>query len=240
MEQAVGHHSGREPGVHTYIFAGTASGDHRMKSARGGGGGGGGLASPSGWVSGILKSGCSARSLMGEEPERVLVICRSNAGRSQIAQAFLRRYVSPSAVRSAGVNVRAEERDGYLLRKDIVDGGLPYALDLSGSRRGQLRAEDLGWADQVIVVMPSEELERLKTAALEGGKNKNGRPGDVDAAGLADWALEHKERVSYWPIKDIRAGEEGESRTPEKVAETYAEIDQLARGWVQERKRQKE
>jgi protein-tyrosine-phosphatase len=190
-------------------------------------------------LSGILKSGSSARSLV-EEPERVLVICRSNAGRSQIAQAFLRRYGSPSAVRSAGVNVRSEERDGYLLRKDIVDGGLPYALDLSGSRRGQLRQEDLEWADQVIVVMPSEELEGLKAATLEGGKKKNGRPGDVDAAGLADWALGHKGRVSYWPVKDIRAGEQGEARTPEKVAETYAEIDRLARGWVQGRRRQKE
>jgi protein-tyrosine-phosphatase len=198
------------------------------------------VAGPSGYQEGILKSGGENTCPLMEEPERVLVICRSNAGRSQIAQAFLRRYVPHSAVRSAGVNVRSEERDAYLLRKDIVDGGLPYALDLSGSRRGQLRLEDLGWADQVIVVMPSEELERLKTATLEGGKKRNGRPGDVDAAGLAEWAMEHKEKVSYWPVKDIRAGEEAEPRTPEKVAETYAEIDKLARGWVQERRRQNE
>jgi protein-tyrosine-phosphatase len=186
-----------------------------------------------------LKSGRSTCPLV-EEPEKVLVICRSNAGRSQIAQAFLRRYASPNAVRSAGVNVRSEERDGYLLRKDIVDGGLPYALDLSGSRRGQLRQEDLEWADQVIVVMPSEELEALKAATLERGRRGNWRTGDVDAVGLAEWTQEHKGRVSFWPVKDIRAGEEGEPRTPEKVAGTYAEIDELARGWVQQRRRRNE
>jgi protein-tyrosine-phosphatase len=186
-----------------------------------------------------LKSAIAKPVFLMEEPERVLVICRSNAGRSQIAQAFLRRYRRPSAVRSAGVNVRSEGRDGYLLRQDIVDGGLPYSLDLSGSRRGQLRRDDLEWADHVIVVMPRDELEGLRSEQRRGGRGERTRPGDVDASDLLDWALVNKDKVSYWPVKDIRAGEAGEQRTPEKVAETFAEIDQLARGWVQERRRRR-
>jgi protein-tyrosine-phosphatase len=162
--------------------------------------------------------------------EKILVVCRSNAGRSQIAQAFLSRYYRPSAVRSAGTNVRIEERDGYLLRQDIVDGGVSYGLDLSGNRRGQLRQEDLDWADHVIVVMPFEELEGLKSQ-----QGKNLKSHDVDAVDLTEWALERGSKVSFWPVKDIRASE-AERRTPEQVSETYAEINRLALDWIQKRR----
>jgi protein-tyrosine-phosphatase len=158
--------------------------------------------------------------------DKILVVCRSNAGRSQIAQAFLRKYHHSAAIRSAGTNVRVEERDGYLLRQDIVDGGLSYGLDLAGSRRGQLREEDLDWADHVIVVMPLEELQALKS---QQARNLKGH--DVDAAHLADWSLKHESKVSFWPVADIRAAE-AEKRTPQQVAEAYAEINRLALDWI--------
>ena len=159
--------------------------------------------------------------------ERILVICRSNAGRSQIAQAFLKTYHRPSAVRSAGTNVREEERQGYLLRQDIVDGGVPYGFDISGNRRGQLKEEDLDWADHVVVTMPREELGALGSRRLAD----NLSPGDVDAARLVDWTVENEGKVTFFPVGDIRAGE-AETRSPEQVAGTYAEIDRLVKGWV--------
>jgi protein-tyrosine-phosphatase len=162
--------------------------------------------------------------------ENILVVCRSNAGRSQIAQAFLRKFYHSGSIRSAGTNVRVEERDGYLLKQDIVDGGLSYGLDLAGNRRGQLREEDLDWADHVIVVMPLEELQGLKS---QQARNLKGH--DVDAVHLADWSLKHESKVSFWPVKDIRAAE-AEQRTPEEVAETYAEINRRALDWIQKKK----
>jgi len=163
--------------------------------------------------------------------EKILVVCRSNAGRSQMAQALLRRHLRASAVRSAGTDVRAEGRDGCLLRQDIVDGGLPYDVDVSGNRRGQLMQDDLDWADHVIVTMPPEELEQLRSLPRE----EDPRPGDVDARRLADWLSEHGSKAEFWRVKDIRAGGAGH-RSPEQIAETYAEIDGLARGWVQKRR----
>jgi protein-tyrosine-phosphatase len=163
--------------------------------------------------------------------EKILVVCRSNAARSQIAQAFLKRYLPRTAVRSAGTDVRAEGhkgKNGWLLRQDIVDGGLPHGLDLSGNRRGQLMQEDLQWANHVIILMSREGLEDLEPARASGRLEKE----DVDARDLLKWANEYNSSVSYLDVKDIRE-EEGKKRTIEEVAETYVRIDRCVKDWIQ-------
>ena len=76
----------------------------------------------------------------------VLFLCIGNAGRSQMAHAFLER-LGCHEVRSAGS--RAETQ----LHPEVVDAMAELGYDLSGRTPTQLRPdEDAAWADVVVTM----------------------------------------------------------------------------------------
>lgn len=76
----------------------------------------------------------------------VLFLCIGNAGRSQMAHAFLERR-GGHAVRSAGS--RAESR----LHPEVVEAMAELGYDLSGRTPRQLEPEeDAAWADVVVTM----------------------------------------------------------------------------------------
>ena len=76
----------------------------------------------------------------------VLFLCIGNAGRSQMAHAFLERR-DGHAVRSAGS--RAESR----LHPEVVEAMAELGYDLSGRTPRQLEPEeDAAWADVVVTM----------------------------------------------------------------------------------------
>jgi arsenate reductase len=77
---------------------------------------------------------------------RVLFLCIGNAGRSQMAQAFLERR-GGHEVRSAGSRAEAT------LHPEVVDAMAELGYDLSGRSPRQLEPEaDAAWADVVVTM----------------------------------------------------------------------------------------
>ena len=84
-----------------------------------------------------------------------MVVCVSNAGRSQIAQAFLEKFSPDSEITSAGTDVGTEgkERDGFPLRPDIIAEAGKVGLDLRRKKRARLVTNLADWANDIIVIM---------------------------------------------------------------------------------------
>jgi len=79
-------------------------------------------------------------------PVNVLFLCIGNAGRSQMAHAFLDR-LGGHEVRSAGSRAEAH------LHPEVVEAMSEIGYDLSGRVPRQLRPdEDAGWADLVVTM----------------------------------------------------------------------------------------
>ena len=77
---------------------------------------------------------------------RVLFVCIGNAGRSQMAHAFLER-LGDHEVRSAGS--RAEDR----VHPEVVEAMAEIGYDLAGRTPRQLEPEsDAAWADVVVTM----------------------------------------------------------------------------------------
>jgi protein-tyrosine-phosphatase len=149
---------------------------------------------------------------------RVLVVCVSNAGRSQIAQAFLEKCSPSSEITSAGTDVGAEgeERDGFPLRPDIIAEASKVGLDLRGRKRARLVKNLADWANDIIVIMTDEETKRH----------------------LPIWFDMYEHKASYWPVEDTaRVKEGGKLPTQEQIASMIEEIERLSRAWCEEKAR---
>jgi protein-tyrosine-phosphatase len=149
---------------------------------------------------------------------RVLVICVSNAGRSQIGQAFLEKWSPDSEITSAGTDVGTEgkERDGFPLRADIVAAAGEFGLDLRRRKRARLVRNLADWANDIIVVMTDEEAKEH----------------------LPAWFEEFRQKASYWSVEDTaRVGEGGKLPPPEMIAGMIEEVERLARAWFEEKAR---
>jgi arsenate reductase len=131
---------------------------------------------------------------------KVLFICIGNAGRSQMAHAFLER-LGGHVVRSAGS--RAEIR----LHPEVVEAMREVGFDLSGRTPRQLRPqEDAAWADAIVSmgcgdvcpVLPGKEyvdwqledpagmpLERVRELRDEIGRRVDVLARELDSARAA-------------------------------------------------------
>jgi len=130
----------------------------------------------------------------------VLFLCIGNAGRSQMAHAFLER-LGGHAVRSAGS--RAEAR----LHPEVVEAMSEIGYDLSGRAPRQLQPdEDAAWAD-VVVTMGCGDV----CPALPGKR-------------YVDWGLEDPAGKSLARVRELR--DEIQSR----VAELARQLDPARQG----------
>ena len=95
---------------------------------------------------------------------KVLFVCRSNAGRSQVAQAYFSR-ASGHDCQSAGTHV--EDREGETLLAAAIRSGFHLSLaamaeegfDISSRRRVQLSPAMVEWAELVVVLVNNDEVE---------------------------------------------------------------------------------
>ena len=125
----------------------------------------------------------------------VLFLCIGNAGRSQMAHAFLER-LGGHEVRSAGSH--AEQH----LHPEVVEAMDEIGYDLSGRVPRQLRPEeDAAWAD-VIVTMGCGDV-----CPVLPGKS------------YADWALEDPMGASIERVRELRDEIEG------RVSELAEQLD---------------
>ena len=121
----------------------------------------------------------------------VLFLCIGNAGRSQMAHAFLERH-GGHEVRSAGS--RAEPR----LHPEVVEAMSEIGYDLSGRTPRQLEPEaDAAWAD-VVVTMGCGDV----CPVLPGKK-------------YVDWSLEDP---AFMPIERVRELRDEIERRVEELA----------------------
>ena len=84
---------------------------------------------------------------------RVLFVCVGNAGRSQMAQAFLER--AGFEARSAGTHPSRE------LHPNVVEAMQEIGLDLSGRVPRKLAVDDIEWADLVVTMGCGDECPVL-------------------------------------------------------------------------------
>lgn len=81
----------------------------------------------------------------------VLFVCIQNAGRSQMAQAFLEAAGSTHAARSAGSRPAARVHD------EVVTVMREVGFDLAGRKPHLLTREDAQWADVVVTMGCGDE-----------------------------------------------------------------------------------
>jgi arsenate reductase len=125
----------------------------------------------------------------------VLFLCIGNAGRSQMAHAFLER-LGRHEVRSAGS--RAEQR----LHPEVVEAMAEIGYDLSGRTPRQLEPRaDAEWADVVVTMGCGDVCPEL--------------PG----RSYVDWALEDPAGQSVERVRELR------DEIERRVAELATELD---------------
>jgi arsenate reductase len=125
----------------------------------------------------------------------VLFLCTGNAGRSQMAHAFLER-LGGHEVRSAGSRAEAQ------LHPEVVEAMRELGYDLSGRRPRQLEPEaDAAWADVVVTMGCGDVCPVL--------------PG----TSYVDWALEDPAWMSLERVRELR------NEIEQRVAELARGLD---------------
>lgn len=89
---------------------------------------------------------------------KVLFVCRQNAVRSQIAEAFFRGLYQEHEARSAGTHVMQEESKP--LNQFVIECMRETGYDLASNYRKQLTPEMIEWADRVISMTEPEDIDR--------------------------------------------------------------------------------
>lgn len=107
----------------------------------------------------------SLNGLRERSIRRVLVVCHGNIYRSAFVAAYLRRAHGSVEVRSAGFH----PKPGRPAPEGHVAMSLEYGIDLRGHVSSLVRAEDLEWAD-IIVLMDRRNWMRLRAAGAKAGK----------------------------------------------------------------------
>ncbi len=97
--------------------------------------------------------------------KKVLLICKSNTGRSQMAAAFLRKMKPELFVMDAGNQVN--ERAGSIIHEYVIEVMSELGFDLSKQTRKQLTPDMITEADKIIVM---DDKENLPDYLLNSGK----------------------------------------------------------------------
>ena len=88
---------------------------------------------------------------------KVLFVCRSNAGRSQIACALFQKITKNHEAASAGIEVSKDGKEGYPPGRLVILAMAEDDIDISKSTRKQLTSEMVDKAGKVIVLMTKDE-----------------------------------------------------------------------------------
>ncbi len=92
---------------------------------------------------------------------KVLFICKSNAARSQMAEAFLHHYSRKHRAESAGLRTARRGKVGYPVPRQVAEKMERLGIRMSRYRRKQLRRRMVVEADRVIVVMTPGQIRSL-------------------------------------------------------------------------------
>jgi protein-tyrosine-phosphatase len=136
----------------------------------------------------------------------VLFICKSNAARSQMAQAFFERSSSRHVSESAGIRTAFRRKVGSPVPKQVAEKMQRLGIRMDGYRRKQLRSRMVDEADRVIVILT---------------------PGQIRA--LLPKYLARSRKVTYWvDVKDPRNDDErirARNQLRKKVQRLLTELD---------------
>ena len=111
--------------------------------------------------------------------QKILFVCRSNTGRSQVAEALYNMEIGSKSANSAGTLVN----DGIRTIRDkpniepLLSAMQKYDIDMSNNIRRQLVPSELDQYDTIIVMAEPENIP--------------------------DWLSQHP-RFVYWEIEDIK------------------------------------
>lgn len=92
---------------------------------------------------------------------KVLFVCKSNAARSQMAEAFFRHYSRKHTGESAGVRTAYRRKVGYPVPWQVAEKMERIGIRMDRYRRKQLRPSMVTAADRVIVVMTPGQIRAL-------------------------------------------------------------------------------
>ena len=92
---------------------------------------------------------------------KILFVCKSNAARSQMAEAFFTRYSRKHAATSAGVRTARYRREGVPVPRQVAEKMALVGIRMDGHRRKQLRKRMVDRADRVVVVMTPGQIRAL-------------------------------------------------------------------------------
>jgi protein-tyrosine-phosphatase len=92
---------------------------------------------------------------------KVLFICKSNAARSQMAQAFFEFYTSKHVGESAGLRTAFRKKVGHRVPRQVAEKMERLGIRMDRFRRKQLRRRMVDEADRVIVVMTPGQIRAM-------------------------------------------------------------------------------
>ena len=92
---------------------------------------------------------------------KVLFICKSNAARSQMAEAFLDHYSSKHVGKSAGLRTAFRKKVGYPVPRQVAEKMERLGIRMDRFRRKQLRRGMFDDADRVIVIMTPGQIRAM-------------------------------------------------------------------------------
>lgn len=114
--------------------------------------------------------------------DKILFICRSNAGRSQSAEAFFNKYSKLNKGISAGTEVKLEGRIGKPPGGNVIVAMKKYGINISNKKRKQVSLALLKKASRIIILMEEHEIKDHVPSYFKQFKNK----------------------IVFWSIKDMR------------------------------------
>lgn len=91
---------------------------------------------------------------------KILFICKSNVGRSQMAEAFFMSIAPAHSAFSAGTHVELERENNPIstTTKKVIECMQGVGLDVSDKKMNLLTSEMVKEADMVIAITPKETL----------------------------------------------------------------------------------
>jgi protein-tyrosine-phosphatase len=92
---------------------------------------------------------------------KVLFICKSNAARSQMAEAFFEHYSRKHSGMSAGLRTAHRGKEGHRIPRQVAEKMERLGIPMHRYRRKQLRRSMVQAADRVIVVMTPGQIRAL-------------------------------------------------------------------------------
>ncbi len=101
---------------------------------------------------------------------KILFVCKSNAARSQMAEAMFKQMCDEHEALSAGIRVAFRGKQGKPVPTQISSKMQEIGIDMSKMRRKQLTAQMVAEADKVVVIMTRGQCVALLPSYLKGSQ----------------------------------------------------------------------